>query len=897
MTLAAGTRLGPYEILAPLGAGGMGEVYRARDGKLNREVAIKVLPEAVAEDAERLARFQREAQVLASLNHPHIAAIYGLEKAGNLEALVLELVEGETLAERIGAGPIPVDEALAIARQIADALEAAHEKGIVHRDLKPANVKVTPEGKVKVLDFGLAKALTGDRSSPDQTHSPTLTAAATQAGVVIGTAAYMSPEQARGKSVDKRADIWAFGAVLYEMLSGRKAFEGETVSDTLAAVLKTDPDWSALPADTPAAVRRVLRRCLDRDTRTRFRDVADARVEMDEAAEPVASSAAPAGVESPRSGRVRVAWAVAAVLLLAAAAGWWRALSAPKPAATARTAFAVAIPGGDLVSYDDTPILAMSRDGRRLVYAAERSGQRGLFLRTLGELEARSLEGTIGARSPFFSPDGQWIGFFAEGGKLKKAPVSGGPPQLICEDVTAQRGAVWADDDVIILTADYAAGLSRVSARGGRIEPLTKVDAGKGERTHRWPDILPGGERVLFTIGSDKSPGNYDDAKIALLDRKTGRIRILLSGGSMARYCPPGYLLYVRSRSLLAVPFDAKRGEIVGEPFPVPEKIAGDPSSGIGYFAVGGDGSLAYVPGSASSGESKLVLTDRKGAVTDLPLPPRQYRFPRFSPDGTKIAFSIGSGRGADDEVWIYQLLSGGLTRLTFSTGNFCPIWSGDGQRIAYVSARATNEGIYARPADGGGAEEWLYGDFTARLPSDWSRDGKRLIFTHPSNQVWLAALKGPWDPKAQSDSDSQLIEPSAYGGVFSPDDRWIAYAASVSGAVAEIFVQAAAGSAAKWQLTTDGGGQPVWAGNEIFFIHAPSQLRVMSVQTQPAFQAGKAETLFEGPFELRTAPLRNYDVSRDGKQFVFVKGGSDLGAREVDVVLNWAQELGGRVQ
>ena len=867
----------------------MGEVYRARDAKLNRDVAIKVLPEAVAEDAQRLARFQREAQVLASLNHPHIAAIYGLEKVGNFEALVLELVEGETLAERIAPGPVPVDEALAIARQIADALEAAHEKGIVHRDLKPANVKITPEGKVKVLDFGLAKALTGDRSSPDQTHSPTLTAAATQAGVVLGTAAYMSPEQARGKSVDKRADIWAFGAVLYEMLAGRKAFEGETVSDTLAAILKSDPDWSALPPETPPSVRRVLRRCLDRDTRTRFRDIADARVEMDEVVDSAPSAATPV-MARPRANRT--AWVVAALIAAAGALGWWRALSAPKPAAAPRTAFAVAIPAGDLIAYDDTPILALSRDGRRLVYAAERAGARSLFLRTLGEIEPRAIEGTTGGRSPFFSPDGQWIGFFAEGGKLKKAPVSGGPPQLICEGINAQRGAVWADDDTIILTADYAAGLSRVSARGGKLEPLTKVDASKGERTHRWPDLLPGGEKVIFTIGSEKSPGNYDDAKVALLDRKSGRVRVLLEGGSMGRYCPPGYLLYVRSRSLLAVPFDVRRQEIVGESFPVPEKIAGDPSSGIGYFAAGGDGSFAFVPGTSTSVESKLVLTDRKGAVTELPLPPRQYRFPRFSPDGSRIAFSIGSGRGADDEVWTYQLSGGGLTRLTFSGGNFSPIWSGDGTRLAFVSARATNEGIYARSADGSGAEEWIYGDFTARLPSDWSRDGKTLLFTHPSNQVWMAALKGAWSASSDSDKDSHMIEPSAHGGVFSPDDRWIAYAASVGGAVAEIFVQAADGSAAKFQLTTDGGGQPAWAGNEIFFVHAPSQIRVIEVQTQPAFRAGKPEPLFEGRFELRTAPLRNWDVSPDGKQFVFVAGGADSGAREVDVVLNWAQEL-----
>jgi serine/threonine-protein kinase len=843
----------------------------------------------VAEDAERLARFRREAQVLAALNHPHIAAIYGLEKAGNVEALVLELVEGETLAEKIAAGPVPIDEALAIARQIADALEAAHEKGIVHRDLKPANVKVTPEGKVKVLDFGLAKALTGDRSSPDVTHSPTLTAAATQAGVVIGTAAYMSPEQARGKSVDKRADIWAFGALLYEMLAGRKAFEGETVSDTLAAVLRADIDWAALPSQTPASVRRVLRRCLERDPKKRFHDIADARLEMDEPVEPFVASAAPDAASPPRGGRA--AWAAAAVLAIAGALGWWRALSAPKPPAALRTAFAVSIPAGDSIAYDDTPILALSRDGRRLVYAGERAGVRELFLRTLGEIEPRPLEGTAGGRGPFFSPDGQWVGFFSEGGKLMKVPVGGGPPQTICEGANTPRGGAWAEDGTIFLTADFAAGLSRVSARGGRLEPVTRVDEGKGERTHRWPDVLPGGEAVAFTIGSTKSPGNYDDAKIALLDRKTGRTRILLEGGSMARYCPPGYLLYMRNRSLLAVPFDLARRQITGEPFPVPEKIAGDSSSGIGYFAAGGGGSLAFVPGATAVVESKLVLTDRKGTVTELPLPPRQYRSPRFSPDGTRIAFSIGSGRGAEDEVWVYQLSGGALTRLTFSGGNFYPVWSGDGRRLAYASARSRDEGIYTRPADGSGAEEWIFGDFTARLPTDWSLDGKTLLFTHPSTQVWIAELKSVGTPSTRPGNESHVLEPSAYGGVFSPDNRWIAYASAVAGAVAEIFVQAADGSAAKWQLTTDGGSQPVWAGSEIFFLHG-AQIRVVEVQMQPAFKAGPPQSLFEGQFELRTAPLRNYDVTRDGKRFVFVKGGSDLGAREVDVVLNWAQEL-----
>ena len=870
----------------------MGEVYRARDAKLNRDVAIKVLPPAFAADAERLARFQREAQVLASLNHPQIAAIYGLEKAGEVEALVLELVEGETLAERIARGPLPVDDALEISRQIADALEAAHEKGIVHRDLKPANVKITPQGKVKVLDFGLAKAAAGDSTSPDATHSPTLTAAATQAGVVIGTAAYMSPEQARGRAVDKRADIWAFGAVVYEMLTGRKAFEGETVSDTLAAVLMRDPDWSALPAATPPAVRRVLKRCLDRNPKTRFHDVADARLEMDETIETSPAVAAPAA-SSPRlvGG---AGWIVAAAVAAIAALGWWRAVSAPRTPPPPRTAFAVAIPAGDTFAYDDTPVLAVSRDGRRLVYAAERAGTRQLFLRTMGELDTRPLDGTTGARGPFFSPDGQWIGFFSEGGRLKKVPVGGGPPQTIYEGITAQRGGTWADDDSIILTTDYAAGLSRIPARGGRLEPLTKVDAGKSERTHRWPEALPGGEAVLFTIGSTKSPGNYDDAKIAVLDRKTGTVRTLLEGGSMARYCPPDHLLYVRSRAVLAVPFDAKRLQVTGEPFPLSEKIAGDPSSGIAYFAVSGDGSLVYAPGATEVAESKLLLADRKGTLTELPLPARQYRFPRFSPDGTRLTFSIGSGRGADDEVWVYQLAGGALTRLTFSGGNFSPFWTNDGQRVAYVSARTKDEGIYSRPADGSGTEQWIYGDYTARLPSDLSRDGKTLLFTHPSNQLWVTTLKDKPSAEDGARGDAHMLDLEGFGGVFSPDERYIAYSAAVGGAVSEIFVQAADGSGAKWQLTTDGGFLPVWSGNEIFYVKA-TQVRVIGAQTKPVFQAGPPRTLFEGQFDLRTMPLRNYDVSRDGQRFVFVQGGSVLTTREVNVVLNWSRDLAPR--
>jgi serine/threonine-protein kinase len=420
------------------------------------------------------------------------------------------------------------------------------------------------------------------------------------------------------------------------------------------------------------------------------------------------------------------------------------------------------------------------------------------------------------------------------------------------------------------------------------------VDEAKGDRTHRWPEALPGGQQVLFTIGSAKSPGNYDDAKIALLDRKTGSVRVVLEGGSMARFCPPDHLLYYRARSVLAVPFDPKRLRITGEPFPIAEKISGDPSSGIGYFAVSSGGSLAYVPGTTETAESKLLMVDRKGATTELPLPARQYRFPRFSPDGTRIAFSIGGGRGTDDEVWVYQLDSGVLTRMTFTGGNFSPMWSRDGQRLMYVSSRAKDEGIYWRPADGSGSEHWLYGDFTARMPSDLSADGRTLLFTHPSNQLWVTRVKDAATNQDGAGGDAHMLDPTGYSGVFSPDERYIAYSAAVGGAVSEIFVQSVDGSGAKWQLTTDGGALPIWAGSEVFYVKGP-QVRVIEAQTKPVFRSGAPRALFEGKFDLRTMPLRNYDVSRDGQRFVFVQGGSELTTREVDVVLNWSRDLEAR--
>jgi serine/threonine-protein kinase len=689
----------------------------------------------------------------------------------------------------------------------------------------------------------------------------------------------MSPEQARGKSVDKRADIWAFAAVLYEMLTGRKAFEGETVSDTLAAVLMKEPEWAALPPSTPASVRRVLRRCLDRDPKTRIHDIADARLELDETIE---SAPAPAAAAARRRS---VVWPVltAAVLGLAAL-GWWRALRA-RPAAPSPVSFAVALPGTDRIPFDDMPVLDLSRDGTRLVFVGENEGHRRLYLRNRDRIEPKPVEGTDGASSPFFSPDGKWLGFFADG-KLKKVSADGGVPMVLA-DAPNNRGGVWLTDDVIVYAPDFTAGLSRVPARGGKSEVLTNPDARAGERTHRWPTYVPGNDgAVLFTIGMLKGPGNYDDARIALWDPATRKSRVLYEGGSMARYAPSGHLVYLRAETLLAIPFDAKTRRVTGDPVGINEKVSTDSSSGVAYVAFASDGTFASVPSAGGIDERSIVLTDRAGKARGVPVPPRAYHYPRFSPDGKRVAVTIGPGHGHSDDVWTIDLETGALTRLTIGegkVGNYYPVWSNDGRRIAYSSDRA-HQGIWLKSADGTGAEEPLEPAAQPDLPADWSRDGSMLAITKnfPSTDVYLTSI---------ADKKQRLFEVGAACPVFSPDGNWIAYTILAPGNPAQVLVQPVSGGGGKLQITSDRGAFPVWTDRGLYFM-ADRKVFAVDVQTQPAFKAGPAHLLFEVPYDRGTVPSRNFDVTRDGQTFVFVTGAVSGEFRQLNVAIDWASGL-----
>jgi len=815
MSMTPGTRLGPYELISALGAGGMGEVHRARDTKLNRDVAIKVLPEAFAADADRLARFTREAQTLAALNHPNIAAIYGIEG----DALVMELVEGEDLSAVIARGAVPIADALPIARQIADALEAAHEQGIVHRDLKPANVKVRPDGTVKVLDFGLAKALSPDGTSGvDAMNSPTLTARATQMGMIIGTAAYMAPEQARGRAVDRRADIWAFGVVLYEMLAGRRAFEGDDISVTLASVIKDDVDWAALPADLPPPIRRLLRRCLEKDPRRRLSAIGDARLELDEH-EPAAQPAAVAPAPPPPSLVARV-WPVAAAIVLTAAAA---ALLWPSsPSATGETATRTAVlppPGEEL--YPDSTGVAISPDGTMVAFVVGNVTQTDtqLWVRSLDSIAARRLDDAAGAVLPFWSPDSRRIGFFTSS-KLKTIAASGGRAETLA-DAPGARGAAWGPSNTIIYAPDFGGPLYRISASGGTPAPVTVLDPARKEVGHRFPAFLPDGEHFLFAALPGKA-GKFDIFAGSIAnDSRT----FIGSMESAPVYAEPGWLLFARQGVLVAQPFDARSRTLTGDPVPLEDEPSSilDPATSFTAgraTSVSNTGSLAYFSSPSVNTTATWYNTNGQSTGT-LDLPAGHYETAVISPDGTRAIF-VRSTSPSESTLWLVDLARGGAT--PFSTGrgrNDTPVWSPDGKRVAFAADRDGPQQIYVKTVDDGAPEQPLSRtEVPFKGPSSWSPDNQWVVITQldpeTAQNIWLLPSSGgEMKPFVRGSGRDN-------GGPVSPDGRWMAYASDETGRF-ELYLQSFPEPGRRIQVSQQGASLGWWAsdGRQLSFLGA----------------------------------------------------------------------------
>jgi hypothetical protein len=888
-----GTKLGPYQILDKLGEGGMGEVYRAHDSKLGRDVALKILPPAFTSNPDRLARFEREARLLASLNHPHVGAIYGLEEAGGVRALVLELIEGPTLAERMAAGPISTPDALEIVRQIAEALEAAHEKGIVHRDLKPANIKIAPNGSVKVLDFGVAKATAHDSVDGALSSAPTATMEATAHGVIVGTAAYMSPEQARGQPVDKRTDVWAFGCVLYEMLAGRRAFTGDTASDVLARVIERDPDWAALPAALPEPIRRLLERSLRKDRHRRLSDIADARIEIDDAlAAPVLHDrAAVAG----GTGRRSVLWGSAALVLVLAlgAAGFFllrpaAAVSPVRLSATIPPGMKFQVGGGALGAPAGNGGY-ISPDGRKLLFTlVDGTGKWQMWMRAIDSGAAQPLAGTELANSPFWSADGRYVGFFDDSArKLKKLDVTTGSVTTIC-DAPGGRGGSWSRDNIIVFARSNTEGLFKVPAAGG--EPLPATTLRAGEAWHRSPSFLPDGRHFLYRVNG-VSPGVF----LGSLDSLEG-VR-LLDADSNAIYAPPGYVLFTRQAMLLAQAFDDVALRLAGEPVPVAEDVHTDLVNGLSAFSVSDNGVLTYRKGGIRSVNFQLTWFNREGKPVESVGSAAPYRGVDLAPDGMRAAIHRHDAVGGD--LWILERARGTMSRFTFDPAqdNSAAVWSHDGTRVAYSSIRGGKWGLYQKPSNGSGAEEPLLESDVRVAPDAWSRDGSSLVYETIGPETASDLMLLPLGTRTPSPLvRTKFFETAAQ---ISPDGNWLAYQSDESGNP-EIYVDAFPQGGAKLKVSTEGGATPRWRGDsrELFYTRSTlNSLRMVAASLKvngPTLEAGSPAQLFEFPYLGVTHPsqYRTYDVSADGQRFLVLRLAAEEVGTTVEVVLNWNAAL-----
>jgi serine/threonine-protein kinase len=894
-----GKRISHYEVVERIGAGGMGEVYRARDTRLGREVAIKILPLHFARDDELRRRFEREARAISSLSHAHICAIYDVGHQDGINYLVLEYVEGETLTSRLARGPMPVDQALRYAIEIADALDHAHRRAIVHRDLKPGNIILNKSG-AKLLDFGLAKfQQPGARGRVVASSAPTESAQLTGKGTIVGTLQYMAPEQLEGKEADARTDIFALGSVIYEMTTGQRAFEGQNQASLIAAILTVEPrPMSELQPVAPAALERVVKACLAKDPDERWQTAHDLMLELKWIAGGSSQSQEAAAVTTKRTKRERLWW-VAALFVTALFVGVTAWLLARAPASTARplARFALELPANLRLAKDERPVIALSPDGTSLVYLLTSGASTQLYVRRLDQLEAAPIPGTEGASGPFFSPDGEWVGYYA-GGRLKKVSLLGGAPHVICNVPPVMHGASWGPDDTIFYSPAHSWGIFRVSAAGGQPQVVTTPDGSKGERGHYWPQVLPGGKHILFTIGTRDS---YDDARIVTQSLETGERKVLVDGGTCGRYLPSGHLVYARAGALLAVPFDLSSLEVEGVAVPVVEGVKVDSRSGAANFSFSNLGSLLYVSGKSDADMRELVWVDRRGQARPFTDAKDEFRHPTLSPDGLRLAISI---EGVGQNIWLYDMARGTLTKLTYEM-DWRPAWTPDGSRIAYTSNRvAMPPGIVWRSTDGSGEVEVLVASENPVFTGSWSPDGKVLAYTDgfgeevlpkraTGNDIWLLRLEG--ERKPEPFLRTQFDE---FGPEFSPDGRWIAYVSNESGRN-EVYLASFPRPGGKRQISTGGGTSPRWArnGKELFYRNG-NRMMAVAISLQPEFKASTPQVLFEGEYEEAGRPdtPHNYDVTPDGRQFVMLRPYVEPSApSQLIMALEWFDDLSRR--
>ena len=906
-----------YKITEKLGEGGMGVVYKAEDTKLERTVALKFLSQSLIGGKDENERFKREAKAAAALNHPNIAHVYAVDEVDGQAFIAMEYVEGQSLEDLIhtplippqggtkggvlpsrgeskggvslpDGHPLPLETAISYATQIAAGLQAAHEKGIVHRDIKSANIMVTDKGVVKIMDFGLAKL--ANRSKM------------TVQGTTLGTAAYMSPEQAQGQSVDHRSDIWSLGVVLYEMISGQMPFKGDYEQAVIYAILHEDPmPLTALRSGLPIALDGIIAKALAKDPTTRYQHVDELPADLKalNRSGSSISGIAPASVTLPppvqtgtkKSGKLP--WIIAALsglAFLVMATLFFQGPQTPKRV-VAHLNITAAHSGSQQIVRTDVQAVALSPDGQKIVYSISEKGQSYLYLRSLNNFESKKIAGTLNGRSPFFSPNGKWIGFEAAG-KIKKVPMAGGTAETVCE-AAGFRGASWGSNDIVIFSREYGSGLSSISASGGEIRTVSELDSTRNERTHRWPQVLPGGKWVLYTIGDQNNPNSYTNAQLALQSLETGKRHILNIRGEMARYVEPGYLIIARNGSLLAAPFSLNQLKLTGSPITVVSNVDGDLGSGISYFSVSQNGNLLYIPG-ARNRDLELVLVDMSGKVKPLPLSVRPYKYPRFSPDGKKLSVTVGLVNGNNNDIWIYDFQSAVFNRFTFGKAMFDAVWSRNSQKLYFVSGAGGEEGIWEKPADGSVEKKQILASRIPLYPISVTPDGSRLILNRTGGptqgEISTLDLK-----KRQQNKPLFSAKAYHYNGNISPDGKYIAYGSNETGRL-EIMVRSYPDLKGKWQVSTEGGSSPLWApdGRKIYYVRPSGELIAVPINRSGRLTVGKPAVVFDiSRMFFPNDPVPNYDLSPDGKQFVMIRNVNyNANTTSFNIVLNWLDQL-----